>query len=825
MKIAKNIINIFLIFIMSITIYFTLCSNVYAANKITKIPEPPAGGPSMQGNFNVVGNNIPDQIYDKYKNVQIITDGSKDSKQAMWWKNKVNVTKPFTIKFYAFITAQDLSNVADGITFTLQNDKYSAIGTNGESLGVYGNVRSSNYYGGEYIKNALSYEFDPYNNGDYSDKGLKDKYGNTINGQHTAFTTTANYGHTALDSYFDNGFIQNHYDAHSLNDWPGIFYPKWHKFIYNWKPSFNNKQATASVNIDGSNIVQSYTIDIQKVLQANRNNPFVWWGFTGSTGLYTMTSAIADTAVSGDPGITKLVLNLSKLKNDDKKNIKNSIQNSNQSKETKQELNNCIDNPSASSYNEDLSNILVSIIDQKYFQSTIKNADLGDVLLYKIDIYNYKTADGLGNSWYNVKVSDDNLSDKGMTTLDNKDNINATYSEIPPIDINSDSDSKPSSVGLRTIISSPNGGKMTSKRDNIVTANGSNFYGDNIQGSNSNKSSTASVYVNNTTPPIKPRIFVDNHIYNLSKNKSNNVEESNTLSNVSNYDLIKYSVSLSNIIKTSKTSNNAQYQFKVPSIKGNPEIILGSTKLSTQKTAQKPYYTINNDNSGSSKIIKIYNITSISGGNNINLNVNLKLGNHNPESFSSTPTFKESNNFYYGKQENFNFENGSLEFNYINNINFGYKNSYLIGGLLSPYSISNNADNKEHFVNNNNYTIAQINDSRRDNSPFSVYLTQIPLEKRSTSSVNEIGVDDSPFIIKYVDGKNLYPINIKSMPIKIYEYNNDNDSDTHDIVWNNKKEIKLGNNNRFNINNYKSKNKTEKYKANLNWIIKDNDTP
>ncbi|WP_157945044.1 lectin-like domain-containing protein [Apilactobacillus quenuiae] len=843
MKFCKNLLPFFLFLV-----FFCLNLNI-KSNADVNIPAPPSGGPSMQGNFNVVGSNVPKQIYDKYDNVQIITNGSRRTKQAMWWKNKVNVNKPFTIKFYAYITAPDLNNVADGITFSLQNDdrkqindnngnpiKSNAIGNNGESMGAYGDVRSNDYYDGDYIKNDFSYEFDPYYNGDYSDRNLQDEFGNPITGQHTAFTTTDSTGINGLsDSYGNiNGFSQNHYDAHSLSDWPGILLPKWHKFIYNWTPN-GDGTATADVQIDDSSIHQSHVVDINQILGANDNNPYVWWGFTGSTGLYTMISAIADTAVTGDPGITKLALDISNLSDDKKKQIKDNIDNSNQSELTKKELTDCIYNPNSSSSDADLSNMLVSLIPSEYFSASVKNANVGDVILYKVSIYNYKTIDGIGNDWTNVKVADDNLSDKGMTSLDNRNNIDATYEDIPPIDINSSSDVQPSSVGIRTIINSNK--NISNPRSNIVVANGSNFYGDSIEGNNANRSSIANVYVNKTPPPINSRILVDNKMTNFNKNDS---LKSDNLSDVSSYNSIKYSINLKNIIDGSKTRNNGTYSFWVPSLNENKANILVNNKnISSNSTNSSPYYKISDNydydnsignslnkdpNDSKRKLVTIYNLPPISVNNDVNILATIKLDNKNPTSFSSTPTFNEGSNYYTGEKENYNFDNGNLSFNYINDIDYGIKSNFYINRLLSPVT-TKRQDNYYNVDKNKVYNMAQIYDSRRYKIPYSVYLSQIPI---NDSSVNEIGSKESPFILHYFKNNNDNILNPNSEPIDVFNNNvtNDDDNDTiYNINWDNQNELKLGNNTNFNEHNYSIQKGTTGYNAELNWSIKDNGTP
>lgn len=141
------------------------------------VPAPPSSGPNVAGNFYINGY-TPKQD-DQYRNMQIISDGTKSTYETMWYKNPVNINKPFQTKFYIYMAGD-----ADGLTFTLQGQGPTALGQNGESLGVYGTIRNSTYSG--YIRNALSVEFDPYPNADYSDSQVV----NQLGGQITSHTST-----------------------------------------------------------------------------------------------------------------------------------------------------------------------------------------------------------------------------------------------------------------------------------------------------------------------------------------------------------------------------------------------------------------------------------------------------------------------------------------------------------------------------------------------------------------------------------------------------------------------------------------------------------
>lgn len=856
-----------------ITLLSLLLLNFLCAKADDIIPPLPNGaqGPSVQGNFNINTSKIkPNQLYNKYDNVQVITDGSPNGgAQSMWWHNKVNVMQPFTIKFYAYLApsnqSADNNIMADGITFTLQNDGKGnkALGGQGNDLGVYGDYASkqnTNRYSSTSINNAFSYEFDPYFNGDpgiingnSSDYGLVDANGYPINkstpygdgGEHTAFTTTNNG--IRQDS---RGLIsQIHYDAQPLTAWnsnnldPGSFFQKfaqmWHKVIYKWVPN-SDGTGTASVNFDDSSITQSNTIDIQNILNANNDNPYVWWGFTGSTGADTMISAIADTKVTGDPGLTKLVLNLSKLSDDQKQQIKDNINNSNES--DKDSLLNSINHPSDSSSDPKLSNQLVKFIPKEYFKAAIGDsddspkADIGDVLLYKVDIYNY-AVNGLGNSWNNVSVSDDNLQNIGMKSLDNQNSIDAYYDSIPYSNIDSN-DSQPSSVGLRTIITSKSGlDDSNSARSNTVTAKGGNFLqNDNKQvgiqpndGSNVDRSSKADVYVNPNSN-AHPRIIMDNKIKNISKPNKN--DKDNTLNQVESNNEINYNISLKNIVANSNTSNHSTYSFWVPSLSKINSIKINGQNLSegdngytvengysnTEKTYDKMGTSLNaNLNGNGKKLITIHKIPSISYRNDVNIDANITLGDDNPLSFSSYPVFRNGeptdNNYYIGQEEKYNFAVGLLTLQ-PENIDYGLSAGYLSNGFISPYMIEDKKDASKNYAiyDKKSYNVAQITDNRPKKTPYSLYLSQ---NNGNKNGFNIIGSEDSPFILSYFDN-GIYH-NIKNDPYLIYT-NNDVKDKTSDVYWTKNHELRLGSNNQFRGN----KAPKGSYNANLNWMIKGN---
>ncbi|TPR42846.1 hypothetical protein DY124_07200 [Apilactobacillus micheneri] len=867
---TKKHIIMFITLLTPLFLLYLFNLSIYADNNDSSLSQivvpPPEHGPAMQGNFHTNGYNPP-QVYNKYPNVQVITDNTTATSQSMWWKNKLNIYKPFTIKFYAYIKpntdpnssiqnqVNQIANAADGITFTLQNDtshenddgnvpiNSTALGAAGEDLGVYGNSREEGNYGG--INNAFSYEFDQYLNGDYIDNGLKDKYGNVIrnivprfrnidskqyiisqleksnpSGAHTAFTDTQDVKRISYAKY-----AQVHYNALPLTNWPefvgGLLNPQqvspWHKVIYNWTPH-DDGTGTADVTIDDNQAAeQSHTIDISNILGTTPTSPYVWWGFTGATGANSMFSAIAHTAVTGDPGITKTVTDLNKLS--DKDEIKENINNSSENQNTKNDLIKCLDNPNSSSSNSDLSNKLLKYIPEKDFSSSVSGANLGDVILYKVDVYNY-TKDGQGNSWTNVKVNDDNLSSIGMQSLDGDDSINATYQSIPPISITDDKNNKPSSVGIRTIVTKVDG--ISNPRVNTVTASGSNFYGESISGINADRSSEAKVNVDNDNP-TNPRIYITNELQDTNKKGS---AFSNELTNVEDNDTINYKANLKNIVSDSN-SPSGEYQFWVPSLSKVNNIKIDGNSIGSTKDNNNPYYDISDgsDNSNkpenydsNSRLITIHNLGNISGNNTKTIDAQVKLGENDNKTFSSTPVLNTNGNSYLGQLDKYNFKLGSISFKYIKNIDYGTLSNYKIINSIRPFNVYGN--NSNNVVNEkSSYNIAQIHDNRPNKTPYSVYLSQ-NFTGNSNDNVNIIGTQESPFLLTYFNKGSFHDINSSNDPVKIYSKNNNFGRNDYDnIDWNDNNELRLSSNrNNKSIKSYVPG--VKDYNANLVWNIK-----
>jgi conserved repeat domain len=255
------------------------------ANAAGVVPAPLSSGPNVDGNFYINGYN-PKQD-DEYHNMQIISDGTKTTYETMWYKNPVDINKPFQTKFYVY-----MSGNADGLTFTLQGQGPTAIGQNGGSLGVYGTVRSSSYSG--YISNALSVEFDPYPNADYSDSEVVKQLGRV--------------GHVAYvhpDEFGSGGTIGGHkYIKHYSPMKANVNDAKWHSVVITWTPSVTTGEGTMNTTFDDAN-VGDHSVKLSQFGNGN-----VYWGFSGSTGAETMIGAVAYTEVIQQPALKKLVRNV-----------------------------------------------------------------------------------------------------------------------------------------------------------------------------------------------------------------------------------------------------------------------------------------------------------------------------------------------------------------------------------------------------------------------------------------------------------------------------------------------------------------------------------
>lgn len=270
----KNISRV-LCFIMSFVVFF-LIDNVSLA----------ASAPPVPGESEVLSDVFRDPIGSGPKllgdKILQLTPADIRQKGAIWSKEKLDLKQDFEIRAFLYMGNQR-GLAADGITFTLQNDQrmetsYSSVlGDEGMGLGAYSNGRPS-FDGrrGNYIRNALSVEFDTYHNGDrYSDgidydvdknddKGhiavVIPKENNNKTGEHVGTILLA-------PDYLSNG--------------------NWRKVSFSWEAD----NQTLNYNIENVG-AGSYRISN---LEERFGGDKVYWGFTASTGLRYAENLIAIT--------------------------------------------------------------------------------------------------------------------------------------------------------------------------------------------------------------------------------------------------------------------------------------------------------------------------------------------------------------------------------------------------------------------------------------------------------------------------------------------------------------------------------------------------
>gem|GEM_PF-986081 len=290
---------------------------------------PPAGNGINISNYfifpaSTTASNITNtaDVDDIYKNVAAITKNSNNIFGAMWGMKKLDLTQPFSTEMYLYMrSTTDATDIADGMTFTLQNDSrgLNTVGGLGEGLGVYKGRRwdGTYYYGspvtvpdGEHIKNSLVIEFDSFQN---NNDGYSFVYDPTA--LHCALIipptsrqTIIITDHSAYTSYFTFTKVQAR---------------NWMPFTFKWTPSTT---VSAGKTIYGGTLVytlngtqRSYTInDVTTVfgkecVDKTSARYGVYWGFTGTTGGLTSLQAAAITRLPTKAfTVTKSVMNSNK---------------------------------------------------------------------------------------------------------------------------------------------------------------------------------------------------------------------------------------------------------------------------------------------------------------------------------------------------------------------------------------------------------------------------------------------------------------------------------------------------------------------------------
>ncbi len=194
---------------------------------------PPATAFTINGNASALGNN-------EFR----LTENMPSKSGSLWYSNYLDLNQDFALEFDVFLGISDRG--ADGMAFVLQQ---SPQGKAAQSLG--GGL------GYKDISPSLDIEYDTWSNRDYNDP-LSD---------HIAITKNGNVVHNT-DQISDPVWISNMEDG------------KYHRTKIVW----NASSQVLKVFWD-SDIIPSIekTINLKATIFAN--NPFVYWGWTGSTGM------------------------------------------------------------------------------------------------------------------------------------------------------------------------------------------------------------------------------------------------------------------------------------------------------------------------------------------------------------------------------------------------------------------------------------------------------------------------------------------------------------------------------------------------------------
>ncbi|CAJ1179421.1 hypothetical protein CCLMGIMDO_CCLMGIMDO_00751 [Companilactobacillus crustorum] len=515
------------------------------------IPAPPETGPSIQDNFYVNGD-VPTQNKE-YANMQVVADGNKNKTQTLWYKNQIDITKPFATSFYVYMagsydsTTGKANDIADGITFTMQSAGTGAIGNGGGSLGVYGTMNTSwNNFGG--ISHALSMEFDPYYNDDPAQYHGTDHDAIPNNPHHQHITFVKNEDNVIISGASRKMIHNSVYDADANND--NFAYPytnindtaKWKKVIIQWTPDTSTGKGIISGNYYGHDI-KPYTLDLSYL---NANNNKVYWGFTGSTGEHSMLAAIAYTGIAQQPTIKKTVRNITNNETDFK-------------------------------------------------QSTAAKKD--DEIEYKISLNNSIT-NGLGDTWKGVTVKDtlptgitpetSNLP-SGISV--NGNTVNVNVGDIPISNANKD-------ITFKAKVSVNDNVNL----DNIASAKGTNYP---ISSGSDVKSNEATVNISKIVVDSHPKLSIDNNVINKTYTDPSNT--STLVNNVLAGDNVVYNTSIKNSNPNAIFAGIFTYYFNIPNESNiNSVKIDGKDVPATNTNQVQPYYYRITSLSNGDKQIALY---------------------------------------------------------------------------------------------------------------------------------------------------------------------------------------------------------------------------
>ncbi len=210
-------------------------------------------------------------IGDAYPNGDsiVLTPSSRNKAGAAWFRNAVDLSANFDLKFEVFFGTRD-SRGADGVAFVMHRDArgFGAIGEGGPGMG-FADVRPTQ--GSLKIMPSLGVEFDTSQNS-RSDGTIDPEYDHVAtvkNGNLQApWSDAAEMGSTTVYNRRNNRFYTSYLDFED---------GEWHEVRVKWIASTQ----TLIVTLDG-NVVQNFSHNI--VSNFFRNDPIVNFGWTGATG-------------------------------------------------------------------------------------------------------------------------------------------------------------------------------------------------------------------------------------------------------------------------------------------------------------------------------------------------------------------------------------------------------------------------------------------------------------------------------------------------------------------------------------------------------------
>lgn len=186
-------------------------------------------------------------------NCYAVTPSINFQNGTVWYSEQINLSNPFDISFYMNFGANDF-NGADGMVFVLQQIGVNALGINGSGMGFQG------------FNNSFGIEFDTYSN------NADPTTGQNMNDplfDHVAFLRNGDVNHASANNIA--GPVQASATSQNIED------NQDHIIRITWNPV--------------TDVVELYFDCVLRISQAVNltgqiftSSPFVYFGFTGSTG-------------------------------------------------------------------------------------------------------------------------------------------------------------------------------------------------------------------------------------------------------------------------------------------------------------------------------------------------------------------------------------------------------------------------------------------------------------------------------------------------------------------------------------------------------------